>query len=81
MDFIEIITGRFLLNYIGGNIRFIYGTLWRTIFNKPKFTFKEYIKGPKKSNHYDDFGHQFNNRIIEAIFLGIIIFILVNYYL
>ena len=80
MDFIEIITGRFLLNYIGGTIRFIYGTLWRTIFDKPKFTFKEYIKGPKKSIHYDDFGHQFNNRIIGVIFLGIIILMLVNYY-
>jgi hypothetical protein len=29
MDFTEIITGRFILNYIGGTIRYIYGAIWR----------------------------------------------------
>lgn len=53
MDFIQIITGQFLLNYTGGTLRFIYGTIWRTIFNKTKFTYKEYIYGPKKGNYYD----------------------------
>ena len=80
MDFIEIITGRFILNYIGGTLRFIYGTIWRTIFNKPKFSYKEYISGPKKPNFYDKMGHEFNNRLIAFIFLGIIIVMLTNYY-
>lgn len=80
MDIIGIITGRVLLNYIGGTLRYIYGTTWRTLFGKPKFTFKEYINGPKKSTYYDEMGHEFNNRIIAFIFLGIIVIILVNYY-
>jgi hypothetical protein len=73
MDFIQIFTGRFLLNYIGGTLRFIYGITWRTIFNKPKFTYKEYIYGSKKKNYYDKNGHEFNNRMIAFIFIMIII--------
>ena len=80
MDIISIISGRFFLNYIGGTIRFFYGTIWRTIFNKPKFTYKEYINGPKRKNYYDEMGHEFNNRIIAFIFLGLIVSLLVNYY-
>lgn len=73
MDFIQIITGRFLLNYIGGTLRYVYGTTWRTIFNKPKFTYKEYIYGPKKKTYYNENGHEFNNRMIAFIFIMIII--------
>jgi hypothetical protein len=80
MDIIEIITGRFILNYIGGTLRYIYGTIWRTIFNRPKFTYKEYINGPKRKNYYDEMGHEFSNRIIAFIVIGIIVCLLVNYY-
>ena len=80
MDIIQIIIGRFFLNYIGGTIRFIYGTIWRTIFNKPKFTYKEYINGPKRKNYSDEMGHEFNNRIIAFIVIGIVVCLLVNYY-
>ena len=80
MDILGIISGRFFLNYIGGTIRFIYGTIWRTVFNKPQFTYKEYIYGLKRKNYYDKMGHEFNNRMIALIFLGIIISMLVNYY-
>ena len=48
MDFFQIIIGRYIFNYIGGTIRWIYGSIWRTIFNKPKFSYREYIDGPKK---------------------------------
>lgn len=80
MDIIGIITGKVLLNYIGGTIRYIYGSIWRTLFDKPKFTFKEYINGPKKRDYYDEMGHEFNNRLIAFIFLGIIVIALANYY-
>jgi hypothetical protein len=80
MDIIQIIIGRFILNYIGGTIRYLYGTIWRIIFNKPKFTYKEYINRPKRKNYYDEMGHEFNNHIIAFIVLGIIICTLVNYY-
>ena len=78
MDFIQIITGQFLLNYIGGTLRFIYGTVWRTLFNKPKFSYKEYIYGPKRPNYYDKTGHDFNNRMIAFIFIMIIVSLLAN---
>src|SRR5690554_8096090 len=42
-------------------LRWIYRSIWRTIFNKPKFRYREYIDGPKKSkDHFDESGHQFN---------------------
>lgn len=79
MDFFQIITGRFIFNYIGGTIRWIYGSIWRTIFNRPKFSYKEYINGPKNSkDHFDEFGHQYNNRLIGIGFLVGIIIILMN---
>ena len=66
--------GYLIFNYIGGTLRWIYGTTWRTIFNKPKFTYKEYIFGPKDSDdHFDIHAHQFNNRIIAIIFMGTVI--------
>jgi hypothetical protein len=75
MDFIQIITGKFILIYIGGTLRYIYGTIWRTIFNKPKYTFKEYINGPKKGKNWYDEAHQQNNVMIAFIFIMTIIFI------
>ena len=74
MDFIQIITGRFILIYIGGTLRYIYGTIWRTIFDKPKYTFKEYINGPKKGRNWYDGAHQQNNVFIAFIFILIIVF-------
>lgn len=35
-----------ILNFIGGSLRWMYGSVWRTIFNQPKFTFKEYLYRP-----------------------------------
>lgn len=65
--------GRIIFNYSGGIVRYIFGTIWRTIFNKKKYTFSEYIYGPKNStDYYDVMGHQFNNRIIGVIFLVVI---------
>jgi hypothetical protein len=79
MDFFQIIIGRYIFNYIGGTIRWIYGSIWRTIFNKPKFSYKEYISGPKNSkDHFDEFGHQFNNRLIGIGFLVGIVILLLN---
>ncbi len=79
MDFFQIVIGRYIFNYIGGTIRWIYGSIWRTIFNKPKFTYQEYINGPKKSkDHFDEYGHQFNNRVIAIGFLGLIVILVMR---
>ena len=65
-----------ILNFVGGTIRWIYGSLWRTIFKKPKFKFKEYISGPNNPDYYDKFGHHFNNKIIAIISIGILLSLL-----
>lgn len=75
MKIFSLVFGHIIFNYTGAIIRWIYGTSWRTILNKPKFTFNEYVNGPKNStDNFDEFGHQFNNRIIGAFFfVGLII--------
>lgn len=45
--FLIIILGGIIFNFIGASIRWIYGSVWRTLFNKLKFTFKEYLYGLK----------------------------------
>ena len=80
MDFIGIVLGRIFLNFIGGNIRWIFGTIWRKIFDKEKFTYNEYLFGPIKSNgSYDEIGHTLNNKIIGAILLFLLISFLIAY--
>jgi len=62
-----------ILNTIGATVRWLYGTIWRTLFNKPKFTFEEYLYGPKDTEDYfDHTAHQFNNKLIAIITIGII---------
>lgn len=64
-----------ILNLIGGTLRFIYGTIWRTIFNKPKFTYKQYIYGVKSKDFWEGM-HQENNKWIGVIFVPLIIVLL-----
>lgn len=79
MDFFPFIIVQILLNFIGGTIRWAYGSIWRSIFNKPKFTYKEYINGIKNTrDYYSRFGHELNNCIIGAIFLAIILIIAIK---
>jgi len=59
--------GRVFFNFIGAVIRWCYGSIWRTLFKKNKYTFDEYLYGPNKSDYYDDMGHTFNNGIIGVI--------------
>jgi len=69
----------FFLNYIGASIRWIYGSVWSTIFKQQKYTYKEYLNGPENSNDfYDKHGHQFNNKIIGIIGIVVSIAILIR---
>jgi len=61
------------INFIGGTVRWIFGSIWRTVANKPKFTFTEYIVGPKRPDYYDTMGHRFNNILIGMIVFSLII--------
>ncbi len=67
-----------ILNFIGGSLRWVYGTIWRTLFKRPKFTFKEYLYGPKNSEDwFDQTGHGLANIIVAFGFfflLAIVVF-------
>lgn len=78
MDLSLIYIRRILFNYLGGTIRFIFGTFWRTLFNKPKFTYKEYVYGLQTEDISEKAKHKFNNRVIGAIFICIVVYILAN---
>lgn len=65
-----------ILNFIGGSLRWMYGTVWRTIFNQPKYTFKEYLYGPKISEDwFDQKGQGCANRIIALAFIFLLVVI------
>ncbi|MGI9551907.1 MAG: hypothetical protein ACR2MT_11955 [Aurantibacter sp.] len=73
MRFFLIIIGAIIFNFIDASLRWIYGSFWRTLFDKPKFTFKEYLDGPKGSDdYYDKNAHKLNNKLIGIFTLGII---------
>jgi len=71
--------GGFLFDFIGAIVRFLYGTIWRTIANKPKFKFSEYLNGPENSDDWFDIaGHSFVNRIIGFITLAFLLYVTVT---
>lgn len=65
----DIITGGFIFNFIGACVRWTYGTIWRTIANRKKFKFSEYLNGPENSDDWFDNGHELVNRVIGIITL------------
>ena len=65
--------GGIIFNFIGAVTRWVYGSIWRSIVQKKKYTFNEYLYGPKNSDDYfDTMGHTFINRIVGAITLVLI---------
>ena len=65
--------GGYLFNFVGAVSRWICGTIWRTIANKKKFTFREYLKGPDNSDDWFDLnGHIFVNKVIGLIVIVLI---------
>ena len=68
--------GAIIFNFIGGTVRWIYGTIWRTIANKPKYKFSEYINGIENSNDiFDKLEQNFANKIIGMLTVVIHCFI------
>ncbi len=67
----------YILQVIGACLRYVYGSIWRSIFNKPKFTYKDYLNGPKKYDNHEKFTHRYNNQIIGLLFLGVLLNLLI----
>lgn len=71
--------GASIFNYFGAIFRWIYGTIWRTIANKPRFKFGEYLHGPENSDDwFDQTGHSFVNRVVGAIAIVLICWIIIK---
>ena len=65
-----------IFNFIGAVVRCVYGTTWRTIAGRKKYTFKEYLRGPNGSDDwFDMLGHELNNKVI-----GVITFVVIVYF-
>lgn len=79
-DLIKIYYGRIVANYVGATVRWIYGTIWRTIFKKKKYTYSEYVYGPNDStDSFDEVGHQFNNKIIGMITIAVVAGLIISF--
>ena len=71
-----------IVNFIGACIRWTWGQIRRPLFGGPKFTFREYLDGPKDGDIViDKIGHGCINHVIGVIILFILIYILGTYIL
>lgn len=69
------IIGLVILNFIGACVRWALGSLSK----KNKFTFKEYLNGPKNSSDFfDQQVHGANNEWIGGVFLFLVVMILMS---
>jgi hypothetical protein len=63
-----------ILNLIGGTLRWIYGSIWRTVFHKKKFKYKEYLYGPESTDDwFDETGHDFVNKIVALLAIVLLV--------
>jgi hypothetical protein len=69
-----------ILDYVGGTVRWIYGTIWRTITHKKRYTFREYQNGPDDSDDliFDRLGHSIVNRVVGMVSLMVLIIFLLK---
>lgn len=74
LRFAKVIVFGYVLNFLGGSLRWLYGTIWRSIANKPKFTFREYLYGPDQpKDWFDEKGHSLSNILVAFAFLFAVI--------
>lgn len=64
---------RAFFNFIGAGARWIWGSIWRTLLNKRKYKWKEYLYGPDNPDYFDEMGHGFNNVLIGILVLFFIL--------
>jgi hypothetical protein len=66
-----------ILQWIGGALRFLYGTLIRKLglTKRRSYTFQEYVNGPAEPDDvvFDTLGHVFNNRLLGLLVVGVLV--------
>ncbi len=62
------------LNYIGGTLRFVFGTIYRMFFKMEIHSLKEYLNGYQQTQ-IEKYEHQKDNEFIAVIFLAFISFL------
>ena len=72
---------RIIFNFLGACIRWTLGSIWRTVFKKTRFTFKQYLNGPKKRYDKFDYYDESKNMIIGGSFFFIFLTIIIKYLL
>ena len=45
---------RAFFNFLGAAARWTWGSIWRTLFNKPKYKWREYLYGPDNPDYFDE---------------------------
>lgn len=69
-----------IFNFIGGSIRWLIGSIWGLLTNKPNTTFQHYLYGPKKSkNRTDLLDHSTANGLLGAAIFFIIATIIITH--
>jgi len=70
--------GGIVFGYIGAFVRYIFGTIWRTILNKKKYSFQEYLFCPldTEDEFFDSHGTNLLNKVIGIVFIVTILALL-----
>ena len=67
--------GGTILQWIGGTVRYAYGTLIRRLglTKRRSYTYGEYVHGPDEPEDvvFDTIGHRFTNRLMGLLVLGL----------
>jgi hypothetical protein len=72
--------GSHISNFVGACSRWTWGQIRFKFFGGPKFTFNEYMNGPKNGDEIiDTYGHGCINHVVGIIILTIILLTFVNY--
>ncbi len=63
-----------IINWVGGSLRWVIGSIWFSIRKKKNFTYSEYLYGPNNSDDwFDEKGHGFVNILAACVFIMILI--------
>lgn len=69
-DFFGYEVFRMVFSFIGALVRWVFGSIWRTLTRKQKYTFKDYLLGAKSSDNEINFSLGFAVLVIVAVLIA-----------